>query len=292
MVAKMKLVKCLWSMRENAMLKRTGKVAHFEAITPPSKVRYNWILSACFITVLVSVTGCASQRFSTKGKDWKSLFNGKDLSGWIVKCKPGDKDKEFWSIESGTILADSIGTKKHDYVWLVTKKEYSDFMLRLRFQAYRKSPGNSGVQIRSRYDDEAGWLDGPQIDINPPGSWRTGMIWDETRGVQHWLYPKVPKGKWVDKSMANPDLVFYYSDEETGWNELEITAVGTRLNASLNCVKIMEYDGEGVLNDDIHKGRNVGLNGHIALQIHTNDELKIRFKDIYINELSGSEVKK
>jgi hypothetical protein len=291
-VAKMKLVKCLWSKRKNALLKKSGKATQFEAVTLPSKGRYNWILSACFIAALVSVTGCASQRSSAKDKDWKSLFNGKDLSGWNVKCKPGDRDKEFWSVEGGTILADSIGTKKHDYVWLVTKKEYSDFMLRLRFQAYRESPGNSGVQIRSRYDDESGWLDGPQIDINPPGLWRTGMIWDETRGVQHWLYPKVPKGKWVDKSMANPDLVFYYSDDGPGWNELEIKAAGTRLRASLNGVKVMEYKGESVLNDDIHKRRNVGLNGHIALQIHTNDELKIRFKDIYIKELSDSNVSK
>ncbi len=287
MTAKMKYVKYLWSKREKA-----GKPVQYGAVTPPSKIRYNRTLPACLLTLLVSITGCNPQMFSAKGKDWKSLFNGKDLSGWIVKCKPGDRDKDFWSVENGAILADSIGRKKHDYVWLITKKEYSDFMLRLRFQAYRESPGNSGIQIRSRYDDEAGWLDGPQIDINPPGPWRTGMIWDETRGVQHWLYPKVPKGQWVDKSMANPELVFYYSDEEPSWNELEITAVGTRLSASLNGVKVMEYDGEGVLNDDIHKSRNVGLNGHIALQIHTNDELKIRFKDIYIKELSNSKVEK
>ena len=287
MTVNMKLLNYLWSKREKA-----GKLVQYEAVTPPSKIRYNRTLPACLLTLLVSITGCNSQKSSIKGKEWKSLFNGKDLNGWIVKCKPGDRDKDFWSVENGTILADSMGRKKHDYVWLVTKKEYSDFMLRLRFQAYRESPGNSGVQIRSRYDDEAGWLDGPQIDINPPGPWRTGMIWDETRGVQHWLYPKVPKGKWVDKSMANPELVFYYSDEEPSWNKLEIAAVGTRLSASLNGVKVMEYDGEGVLNDDLHKSRNVGLNGHIALQIHTNDELKIRFKDIYIKELSNSKVEK
>ena len=257
----------------------------FVAVTPPWTTRCNWIFAACVLAIVVTVSGCASQTLSAKGKGWKSLFNGKDLNGWSVKCKPIDKDKQFWRVEGKTILADSIGIKKHDYVWLVTEEEYSDFIFRLRFQAYRKSPGNSGVQIRSRYDDEAGWLDGPQIDINPPGPWRTGMIWDETRGVNRWLYPNVPKGKWVDKSMANPELVFHYSDEGSGWNELEITSVGTRLSANLNGVKVMEYDGEGVLNDDIHKGRNVGLIGHISLQIHTNDELKIRFKDIYIKEL-------
>lgn len=286
-MAQIKFVNFLWSKRE-----QVGKFVQNEEVTPRPKIRHNWILPVCLLGVLVSITSCASQGFSTKGKDWKSLFNGRNLSGWIVKCKPGDKDKEFWSVEGGTILADSIGRKKHDYVWLVTEKEYSDFILRLSFQAYRESPGNSGVQIRSRYDDEAGWLDGPQIDINPPEPWRTGMIWDETRGVQRWLCPKVPKGKWVDKSMANPDLVFYYSDEGPGWNELEITVVGTKLNASLNGVLIMKYDGEGILNDNIHKSRKVGLNGHIALQIHTNDELKIHFKDIYIKELSSSKVKK
>lgn len=291
-MANKKLVDALWSKTEVIVLTKPGKTMQFRALIQLLTTRCNLILAICFLAALVTVTGCTSQTFSAKGEGWKSLFNGKDLSGWIVKCKSGDKDKEFWRVEGKTILADSIGTKKHDYVWLVTKQEYSDFILRLRFQAYRKSPGNSGVQIRSRYDDEAGWLDGPQIDINPPGSWRTGMIWDETRGVKHWLYPKVPKGKWVDKSMANPELVFYYSGDWPGWNDLEITAVGTRLSASLNGVKVMEYDGQGVLNDDIHKGRNVGLNGHIALQIHTNDELKIRFKDIYIKELSGSEVRK
>jgi hypothetical protein len=287
-----KHVKGLWSKSEVTVPKEPGKNIQFRVVIPPPTIRWNWVLAVCFLASLVAVTGCASQTLSGKGQDWKSLFNGKDLSGWIVKCKPSDKDKQFWGVEAGTILADSIGTKKHDYVWLVTQQEYSDFILRLRFQAYRESPGNSGVQIRSRYDDEAGWLDGPQIDINPPGAWRTGMIWDETRGVNRWLYPNVPKGKWVDKSMANPELVFYYSDEGPGWNELEITTVGTRLNACLNGVKVMEYDGEGVLNDDIHKGRKVGLIGHIALQIHTNDELKIRFKDVYIKELSESEAKK
>jgi hypothetical protein len=43
--------------------------------------------------------------------------------------------------------------------------------------------------------------------------------------------------------------------------------------------------GAGVLDDATHISRNVGLKGHIALQIHRNDQLKIRFKDIMIREL-------
>jgi hypothetical protein len=239
------------------------------------------ILIAARIIPIAAVSSPEDAASDTK-QAWQPLFNGKDLAAWTVKCRPADKAKTFWRVDEGTILADSIGHKGHDYVWLLTDKEYKNFVLQLKFRMYRDSPGNSGVQIRSRYDDEAGWLDGPQVDINPPGPWRTGMIWDETRGNQRWLFPKVPKGEWVDKSMANPKLTARYSDEGDGWNDLEITARGMKLRAVLNEVCIMEYDGEGTLNDALHKSRNVGERGHIALQIHTGDQLRIRFKDIRI----------
>ena len=239
------------------------------------------------MATLIFGVGCQQCALCPDGDGWQPLFNGKDLAGWVVKCKSDDADKQFWRVEDETILADSMAGKDHDYIWLLTEKQYGDFILRLRFQAYRDNPGNSGVQIRSRYDDKAGWLDGPQVDINPPGPWRTGMIWDETRGVKHWLYPDVPKGKWVDPSMAPQEMVFYYSDEGSGWNDFEIKAVGTKIAAHLNGVKVMEYDGTGVLDDDVHKMRNVGLSGHIALQIHTGDLLRIRYKDIYIKDLSN-----
>lgn len=227
------------------------------------------------------LAGCSAAGLDS-GPGWTPLFNGRDLTGWTVKCKPADAARAFFCVRDGAILADSMGHKDHDYVWLTTDREYADFSLRLRFQAFRNSPGNSGVQIRSRYDDAAGWLDGPQIDINPPGPWRTGMVWDETRGVQRWLYPDVPRGEWVDESMAPQDLVWHYADESDGWNDLRITAAGLRVRTTLNGVSVTDYDGGGVLNDGVHRQRQVGERGAIALQIHTRDELRIRFKDIFI----------
>ena len=221
---------------------------------------------------------------SLAGDGWNSLFNGRNLSGWMVKKAPADSGTTFWRVVDGAIEANSLEYGKHDYVWLLTEKEYGDFVLRLKFQAFRDSPGNSGVQIRSRYDNEASWLDGPQIDINPPGFWRCGMIWDETRENKRWLYPEIPKDEWVDSTMAVPGIVFYFNDDNPAWNELEISAQGTQLKAVLNGVSIMKWDGAGVLDDEVHKRYNVGMKGHIALQIHRNDELKIRFKDIQIKE--------
>lgn len=215
------------------------------------------------------------------------LFDGRSLAGWTIKAAAADRPRaaRFWRVEDGAILADSIGQKDHDYVWLVGDKDYGDFILRLKFQVARDVRGNTGVQIRSRYDDASGWLDGPQIDIHPPGPWRTGMIWDETRGSQRWLYPKVPRGQWVDASMAAANHRFVFADQDGGWNEMEIHAVATRVKVTLNGVTVTDYDGSGVLDDEVHRGRDVGLRGRIALQIHRNDEVRIRFKDLEIKEL-------
>lgn len=238
------------------------------------------------VAILVIAAGCASHESPKQSKSkWQALFNGQDLTGWTVKAKPADRGRDFWRVEDGCIVANSIGRPDHDYVWLVSDREFSDFALRLSFQAYKDSPGNSGVQIRSRYDDQAGWMDGPQIDINPPGPWRTGMIWDETRGSGRWLFPPVNPGKWVNQLMANPDLVFNYDTESPGWNALEIRAVGATITATLNGVPVTSFDGTGILDDAVHQARGVGMRGQIALQIHTGDELKIRFKDIQVTEL-------
>ena len=228
--------------------------------------------------IILFLTGCDTDR-------WISLFNGKDLAGWIVKAKPEDIAREFWFVTEGCIEANSLGIPDHDYVWLMTEKEYGDFELKFKFQAFRNSPGNSGIQVRSRYATDEYWLNGPQIDIHPTGYWRSGMMWDETRGNQRWIFPDLPDGDWVDSTMALSKHEFYFSDEKPEWNEMYIRAEGTHIYAELNGKSITDFEGEGILDDEIHRRLQVGLSGHIALQIHSGDELRIRYKDIFIREL-------
>ncbi len=265
------------------MVKMKGRAAKRSPI-----VFNGWIVCmafACFLAL------GQDRKATTAGAEagWIELFNGTDLQGWSVKCKPADRDKPFWKVDKGSILADSIGYKGHDYVWLATDREFSDFVLQLEFQAYRDSPGNTGVQIRSRYDEASFWLNGPQIDINPPEPWRTGMMWDETRGNQRWIFPNLPNGTWVDQSMAKPARVFRYADEADAWNQLEITAVRTKIKAVLNGGTITDFDGAGLLDDSLHKGHRVGETGIIALQIHTGDQLRVRFRHIRIRPVARSD---
>jgi hypothetical protein len=236
------------------------------------------------LVILFSHYSCISK--NAEKKDWINLFNGENLDGWVIDGRQEDKVKGFWTVQDGMIQVNSLGQKNHDYVWLTTKKEYADFILKLKFAAFKDSPGNSGIQVRSRYDYDSLWLDGPQVDINPPAPWRTGMVWDETRGNARWLYPDIPQGDWVDEEMRTEIFQFFYStDEELVWNELEIRAEGLNIRSWLNAVQMTDLKGNGILNDSIHKKYNVGVKGNIALQLHIRDELKMYYKDIFIKEL-------
>lgn len=217
--------------------------------------------------------------------DFVPLFNGVNLDGWVEKKAPRDRNYIFFRVIDGTIMANSLNNLEHDYAWLYSEKEYADFELKFQFRAFKTSSGNSGVQVRSRYDDEAYWMNGPQVDIHPPEPWRTGMIWDETRGNQRWIFPNIPKNAWVNESMQRKTPLFYYAEETNQWNLMRIRCVGTSIEVWLNGMKITNYKGEGILNDETHLNLNVGMKGHIAFQIHEKDALIMQFKEIYIQEL-------
>jgi hypothetical protein len=121
-------------------------------------------LALSLLGLLLILPTISCQTGPASRSEWTALFNGKDLSGWTIKCQPQDQGKVFWTVADGAILCDSMGRKDHNYVWLLTEKEFADFELRLQFQAYQDSPGNSGLQFRSRFDETAngGWLDGPK----------------------------------------------------------------------------------------------------------------------------------
>ncbi|MGL1900640.1 MAG: ThuA domain-containing protein [Fibrobacterales bacterium] len=204
---------------------------------------------------------------------WISLFNGEDLSNWVIKAHVTDVNKNYFKVENGSIVADAYDTD-HDYVWLYSEKEYTDFHLKLKFQGDRGNYANSGVQVRSRYDndDNGGWLNGPQIDIGFTG--RNGSIWDETRNNQKWL------------SFDSTDTTPYWSDETPAWNDLEVIVKGLHIITIQNGDTITNYNGGGIFDDENHENLNVGTTGHIALQIHTHDKMQIRFKDVIIQDLT------
>lgn len=232
--------------------------------------------------------------FSANHK-WQSLFNGKNLDGWDIKCVAAERDKKFWYVENGLLVCNSMGSKDHSYIWLQSQKEYDDFELRFKFQSTRENIGNSGIQIRSRWSDEPlvsdvntqpGWMDGPQIDIDPNNNWRNGFIYDETTEVRHWINPVLPDWKIDKEKYAPKKVIHYFENEQQGWNDMTIICNGTKIQTYVNNILVSDYDGTGILNDEIHKKYNVGMKGHLAFQLHMKGENHLRFKDVEIRELN------
>jgi hypothetical protein len=210
-------------------------------------------------------------------QEFVALFDGETLDGWTIQSKGRDANtaSSLFSVVDGAILIDSSGEKKGPDAWLVSNEDFDNFVLRMQLQIDRDGPkGNSGVQIRSRY--QRGRMVGPQIDIHPGGPRRTGMVYSMTPGAGGWFFNKPPSPE---------QFKFFYANEGDGWNDLEITADGTKLKAVLNGVTVMAWDGSAVLDNEVHRKFDVGMSGILAFQIHGGQEVRIRVKNIRIKRL-------
>jgi hypothetical protein len=207
------------------------------------------------------------------GGDFRSLFNGNDLSGW-------DGDKRFWSARDGVIRGETtLGALPKTNTFLIWRGGApGDFELRLKF---RIQNGNSGVQYRSR---EIGrWTAaGYQAEIeNRQG--KVGFLYEE-KGRK--FLARVGEKVRVDDS-GKPQVVGslgdvkrdfvdrgYYREKE--WNEYVITAQGNRLEHRLNGFQTIE-----LVDDDTARRAASGL---LALQIHVGPPMLVEFKDILLRE--------
>ena len=81
------------------------------------------------------------------------------------------------------------------------------------------------------------------------------------------------------------DQRWFYADEGQDWGDLEITAQGMRIKSVLNGTTVVDYDGTGVLEHELHRKANIGIRGMIRRQIHSGEVIRLQFKDIGIKEL-------
>ena len=230
-------------------------------------------ISSAFLTLAISAEEKAV-----------SLFNGKDLSGWKIKCLEKDKDKSFCSVKDGFILLDTKGQKDQSDVWLVHEQEFSDFELSVKIKPMREAKGNSGIQIRSRYglnSKNIMWMHGPQIDVHPPAPFRTGLIYNATFEYRRWISPSKKSA-----GISPADTKHKVDWKKDDWNTLKVRAVGMRIQTWLNGNPVTDFDGTGILDDKIHAKHKVGKSGHIAFQIHGKQDMSLAFKDITIIDLA------
>jgi hypothetical protein len=204
------------------------------------------------LLLFLGAVGLAAMRPAppTSGQEtaqFRPLFNGKDLAGWVTPA-----DRSLFTVEDGEIVGRTMGDlKKNEF--LATEKPYGDFVLKAKVK-YRN--GNSGIQFRSKRTDE-GVVSGPQADV-ADGYW--GLLYEERgRGILE-RYPEDKANKLVKKN---------------DWNEFVITAKGSHVTIDFNGTRIIDREDP-----------KFDPTGIIALQVHVGPPMEVRYKDIEIKELA------
>ncbi len=234
------------------------------------------------LLLLLLLVGCTSVPSP------RNLLTEKSM--WVLRCAPADAEKPgFVFTPEGTWKLDTQGRKDHGYLFLEHQEDFGDFDAELSFRADASRSGNSGLQFRSRWnpaDDKAGWMNGPQIDIHPPGPWRIGFIYDETRGTQRWIFPS--RKNWVlEKQPTATGWSFHDAAKEPkAINILRLVCRGNQVQTWLNGVQVSDYDGTGVLDDAAHIKAGTGSRGRFALQIHAGDDVLLELLSLNIRPLA------
>jgi len=176
-----------------------------------------------------------------------SLFNGKDLTGWV------NHGEELWYVDNGLLVCES--GPKGEYGYLSTATDYDDFELTLEFK--QEADGNSGVFFRSTFEGTkvTGW----QVEVAPPGKDTGGVYESYGRG---WLIKPDPE---KDKALKMGE-----------WNTMKIRVAGNAVKTWLNGTEMIQFEDE-----KIGEGK-----GAIALQIHDGGGIKVLWKNIKLTPLT------
>jgi type 1 glutamine amidotransferase len=231
--------------------------------------------------ILFSVLGLIANATVAEEAGFKPIFDGKTLDGWT------SPDMTYWSVRDGAITARS--TERHPVktnqflIW--QWGQVDDFELKLKYRISGTPAANSGIQIRSRVEED-GHAVGYQADIDMTGRY-AGALYDERgRGMLAERGQKTiigSDGSKASTSLGDSDSLFA-NIKKDGWNEYHIIARSEHIILKLNGKVTAE-----VIDND-RKQRE--LSGVLALQLHSGPPMTVQFKDIQLKRLKMQERKK
>jgi hypothetical protein len=216
-----------------------------------------------------------------------SLFNGKDLSGWVVPTG----DNGHWRVADGVIDYDARSEAPGDKnLW--TEREYGDFELRLEWRLKDAPFANPNVPIiladGTHKKDQNGKEYVTTVPDADSGVYLRGSskaqvnIWNWPVGSgEVYGYRMDAKMPAAVRAGVTPRTI---ADRHVGeWNAFVITLRGNRLTVVLNDTTVLEHA----------ELRGLPARGRLALQHHgsmkdgqwTSSPSLVQFRNIYIREL-------
>jgi type 1 glutamine amidotransferase len=217
----------------------------------------------------------SAQKVTKIESGFKSLFNGKDLTGW--KGNP-----RIWSVKDGCITGQTTPenriSENNFLIW--TGGDVTDFELRCKF---RIEGGNSGIYFwsRERTDMHPESLVGPQADFSADGRW-TGVLMEFTRrGIlaergQKVIIDKDGKIKVVGSVGDSDKLLKRVNPIQ--WNDYTVIADSGHVTLMINGVVMCEVEDHDT---------NRVVTGKLALQVHRGPDMLVQFKDIRMRDLKN-----
>ena len=207
--------------------------------------------------------------------EYRDLFNGKNLDGWIVEGPTKDKEgKPMWSVADGTIvcLGKGFGFLRYD------KQQFGDFALRVEYRFAPPSKtnprGNSGLGIRTiPFDPKQSTLTRPSY-----ASFEIQLLDDAGKPASDHGTASLYRYLGPTKNVVKP---------APEWNTIEVECVGPRIKITMNGTQILDAD-QTTLPDLKGKPKGVAapkdkpLRGYVCLQSHTG---KVEFRKAQIREI-------
>lgn len=218
---------------------------------------------------------------------FRSLFNGSDLSGWVIP----EGDGGHWKVVDGVIDYDALSQAEGSKdLW--TEESFGDFTLRVEWRLTETPFINHNAMIVRPDGTPQRGPDGEIMRISLPDSDSGIYVRGEPKAqVNIWCWPVGSGEVWgyrTDPRMPAEVLEAVtpsrMADNHVGeWNAFEITMRGERLTVILNGHKVI----------DEARLPGIAEHGPIGLQHHGRMEngewvsspSLVQFRNIYIREL-------
>jgi hypothetical protein len=227
-------------------------------------------------TLLAAVLASPVTRAAQPPEGFRSIFNGKDLTGWYGlnphdgakltgdekaanRQKQRDVFPDHWRIENGELVNDGHGP------YATTDEEFGDIEFLIE---YKTVPGaDSGIYLRGT----------PQVQI-----WDSNQVFDPKKPTRK---PHLGSGGLFNNTEGKPGRhPLVLADKPFGeWNQFRIRQIGSVTWVWLNDQLVV--DG-AVMENYWDRSTPLPAKGPIMLQTHGGE---IRWRNLFVRDISPEE---
>lgn len=256
-----------------------------------------------FVLIAISLlsislgTSCKNSKETHSEKEWVSLFNGKDLDGWLVKINGYELNNNAFNtfqVDQGVMRVSyaAYDTFTNQYGHIFYKSPFKNYRLKLqyRFIGEQVNGGqgwatkNSGVMIHSQAPETMGLNQAFPVSLEV--QFLGGLEEGKERPTGNLCTPGTHvemEGKLITDHCINSSSETIYDDS---WVDVEVVVDSTIIH-KINGKEVMVYANPiigGEYNTFTEKEGEQVTQGYISLQSESHP---IEFRNIEILELNN-----